>query len=219
MSHPIIRVAIADDHPVIRMGIEAAIDAVPTLQCIGTASDSSELVALLDSTACDVVVTDYAMPGGLHGDGLALLDTLRERYPDLRVIVMTGMDQPVVIQSLYQHGITHILSKADDTSHVPAAIAAAWANRRYLSPSVAQILPHHAAASRKTALSPREREVLTLFVSGLGINEIAERLDRRKQTISTQKRIGMAKLGIDKEADLFKFATELGLRSNGPDPD
>ena len=61
--------------------------------------------------------------------------------------------------------------------------------------------------------------MLTLFVSGLGINEIAERLDRRKQTISTQKRIGMAKLGIDKEADLFKFATELGLRSNGPDPD
>jgi len=211
MSHPIIRVAIADDHPVIRMGIEAAIDAVPTLQFIGAAADSSELVALLDSTPCDAVVTDYAMPGGAHGDGLALLDMLRERYPGLRVIVMTGLDQPAVIQSLYQNGITHILSKADDTSHVPAAIAAAWANRRYLSPAVAQILPAR-GAPQKTVLSPREREVLSLFVSGLSINEIALRLDRRKQTISTQKTVGMAKLGIDKDADLFKFATELGLR-------
>ena len=214
-----IRVVIADDHPSILLGVRHVLSASIGIHVVGEASNPSELIQTVQSTSCDVVVTDYAMPGGTHGDGLALLDTLRERYPDLRVIVMTGMDQPVVIQSLYQRGITHILSKADDTSHVPAAIAAAWANRRYLSPSVAQILPHHAAASRKTALSPREREVLTLFVSGLGINEIAERLDRRKQTISTQKRIGMAKLGIDKEADLFKFATELGLRSNGPDPD
>lgn len=62
MSHPIIRVAIADDHPVIRMGIEAAIDEIPTLSCIGAVGDSSALVALLEQSACDVVVTDYAMP-------------------------------------------------------------------------------------------------------------------------------------------------------------
>lgn len=215
MSHSTIRVAVADDHPVVRMAIEAAIDAVPTLRFIGAAADSSELVALLDDTCCEVVVTDYAMPGGAHGDGLPLLDTLRERYPQLKIIVMTGLDQSAVIQSLYQNGIAHILSKADDTSHVPAAIAAAWANRRYFSPTVAQILSAR-RASAKASLSPREREVLTLYVSGLSINEIALRLDRRKQTISTQKTVGMAKLGIDKEADLFKFAAELGLRAPLP---
>lgn len=212
MSDLTIRVAVADDHPVVRMAIEAAIDAVPTLRFVGAAADSSELVALLDAAPCEVVVTDYAMPGGAHGDGLPLLDILRERYPQLRIIVMTGLDQSVVIQSLYQSGITHILSKADDTAHVPAAIAAAWANRRYFSPSVAQILSARAVPAKAT-LSPREREVLTLYVSGLSINEIALRLDRRKQTISTQKTVGMAKLGIDKEADLFRFAAELGLRA------
>ncbi|OUL17202.1 hypothetical protein B0X78_01080 [bacterium AM6] len=56
-----------------------------------------------------------------------------------------------------------------------------------------------------------------LFVSGLSVNEIATRLDRRKQTISTQKTTGMAKLGIEKDADLFKFASELGLRAARPD--
>jgi two-component system capsular synthesis response regulator RcsB len=62
-------------------------------------------------------------------------------------------------------------------------------------------------------LSPREREVLTLFVAGLGVNAIAEKLDRRKQTVSTQKVNGMAKLGIERDADLFKYAVELGLTS------
>lgn len=219
MSHPIIRVAIADDHPVIRMGIEAAIDEVPTLSCIGAVGDSSALVALLEHSACDVVVTDYAMPGGTYGDGLQLLDYLRTHFPDLRLIVMTGLDQPAMIQSLHASGINHILSKADDTSHVPAAIAAAWANRRYLSPSIAQLFPARGTARAIAALSPREHEVLVLFVSGLSINEIATRLDRRKQTISTQKTTGMAKLGIEKDADLFKFATELELRTVRPDVD
>lgn len=213
MSHPIIRVAIADDHPVIRMGIEAAIDEIPTLSCIGAVGDSSALVALLEQTACDVVVTDYAMPGGEYGDGLQLLGYLRTHFPDLRLIVMTGLDQPAMIQALHASGIDHILSKADDTSHVPSAIAAAWASRRYLSPSIAQLLPARGAPRTEAALSPREREVLVLFVSGLSVNEIATRLNRRKQTISTQKTVGMAKLGIDKDADLFKFASELGLRA------
>ena len=108
MSHPIIRVAIADDHPVIRMGIEAAIDEIPTLSCIGAVGDSSALVALLQQTACDVVVTDYAMPGGAFGDGLQLLDHLRTHFPDLRLIVMTGLDQPAMIQALHASGIDHI---------------------------------------------------------------------------------------------------------------
>ncbi|MDV3514078.1 response regulator [Stenotrophomonas sp. C1657] len=217
MSHPIIRVAVADDHPVIRMGIEAAIDEIPTLSCIGAVGDSSALIALLEHTACDVVVTDYAMPGGAYGDGLQLLSHLRTHFPDLRLIVMTGLDQPAMIQSLHASGINHILSKADDTSHVPAAIAAAWANRRYLSPSIAQLFAARGPARAVAALSPREHEVLVLFVSGLSINEIATRLDRRKQTISTQKTTGMAKLGIERDADLFKFASELGLRTVRPD--
>lgn len=217
MSHPIIRVAIADDHPVIRMGIEAAIDEIPTLSCIGAVGDSSALITLLEHAACDVVVTDYAMPGGAYGDGLQLLSYLRAHFPDLRLIVMTGLDQPAMIQSLHASGINHILSKADDTSHVPAAIAAAWANRRYLSPSIARLFPARASARTAAVLSPREHEVLVLFVSGLSVNEIATRLDRRKQTISTQKTTGMAKLGIEKDADLFKFASELGLRAARPD--
>lgn len=213
MNSQTIRVALADDHPVIRMGIEAAISEKPTLLLIGTAADSTELVELLDAQPCDVLVTDYAMPGGRHGDGMELLDYLRARFPELKIVVMTGLDQPAMIQALHSAGIDHILSKADDSSHVPAAIAAAAVQRRYLSPSITALLPARGAPRTQARLSPREHEVLSLFVAGLTINEIAERLGRRKQTISTQKVNGMAKLAIERDADLFKYASELGLKS------
>jgi len=207
-----IRVILADDHPVIRMGMEAAIDESPALKLMGTASNSTGLVSLLELHPCDVLVTDYAMPGGEHGDGMHLLNHLRQRFPDLRIVVMTGLDEPAMIMALHNAGLEHILSKADDISHVPAAINAAFANRRYYSPSINALLPIRSARERPVQLSPREQEVLALYVQGLSINEIAERLQRRKQTISTQKVNGMAKLGIQRDADLFKYAAELGLK-------
>ncbi|HET7331787.1 response regulator transcription factor [Dyella sp.] len=205
-----IRVAVADDHSMIRMGIELSMNAFPTLQLVGSASHSTELVQLLDTQPCDVLVTDYAMPGGNYGDGLELLGFLRHRYPELAIVVMTGMDRSATVQAMLALGIENILSKADDTSHVPAAVQAAHVRRRYLSPTIAALIPMGKPRA-KAKLSPREREVLALYVSGITISEIAERLQRRKQTISTQKASGMAKLGIEKDADLFKHAAELGL--------
>lgn len=205
------RVAVADDHPMVRMGIEGSLDGFPMLQVIGSAADSTELVALLDAQPCDVLVTDFAMPGGAHGDGLQLLDFLRTRYPDLGVVVMTGIDQPVMIQAILARGVAGLLSKADDVSHVAHAVTAVQAHRRYLSPTIAALLPTLPGQRRTVRLSPREQEVLSLYVEGMSISAIAEHLQLRKQTVSTQKVSGMAKLGIERDADLFKYAAELGL--------
>lgn len=211
MADNSIHVVVADDHPLIRVAIESALDSVPALVHVGSAADSTELIALLDRHPCDVLVTDFAMPGGTHGDGLPLLHMLRERYPELQIVVFTGLDQAAIVQALFEAGISHILSKADDVSHIAAAVIAAHVGRRYLSPGIAPLLPLRGTQRPTLALSPREREVLTLFVAGWTINAIAEKLDRRKQTVSTQKVNGMAKLGIERDADLFKYAVELGL--------
>ena len=219
MADNSIRVAVADDHPLIRMAIEAALDTVPALRHIGSAVDSTELVALLDSQHCDVLVTDYAMPHGEHGDGLELLALLQARYPAMHIVVFTGMDQPAIVQALSAAGITHILSKGDDVGHVAAAVMAAHVRRRYLSPSIAALLPSRGSLRTPVPLSPREHEVLSLFVAGLSVNAIADQLGRRKQTISTQKVNGMAKLGIERDADLFKYAVELGLGKTPPAAD
>ncbi|KAG0730797.1 hypothetical protein G6F23_015939 [Rhizopus arrhizus] len=68
---------------------------------------------------------------------------------------------------------------------------------------------------RVTALSPREQEVVELFIAGLSVAEIARKLDRKKQTVSTQKNNAMRKLGIERDAELLTFAADLGLKPQG----
>ncbi|MET3654781.1 response regulator transcription factor [Dyella japonica] len=214
-----ILVAVADDHPVIRMGIEATLAGFPMLHLVGACHNSTELIALLDSKRCDVLVTDYAMPGGEYGDGLELLSFLKERYPSLAIVVMTGIDRSTIVQALLALGLENILSKLDDMNHLPAAIQAAHVRRRYLSPALTAASstsrPRHTVAK----LSPRELEVLLLYIGGASIKDIASFFQTSKQTVSTQKVNGMAKLGIEKDADLFKHAAELGLvgRTLGPE--
>lgn len=217
MENSRIRVVIAEDHPVIRMGIEATLEEIPTLRLVGACSSSTDLLTLLDAESCDVLVTDYAMPGGKYGDGLELLSLLQKRYPATAIVVMTGIDRPAIVQAILSLGIENILSKADDMNHLPLAVQAAYVHRRYLSPTLASLVAPMGQPRTLAELSPRELEVLSLYVGGATIKEIAERLQRSKQTVSTQKVSGMAKLGIEKDADLFKHAAELGLRASSTD--
>lgn len=212
MTQLSIRVALADDHPVIRLGVQSALEEAPALHCIGAVADSTQLVDLLQREPCDVLVTDYAMPGGAHGDGLELLDYLHENFPQLRVVVMTGLDQPALLHQLDARAVPGIISKGDDLQHVQAAVMAVYAQRRYLSPSVAELLQRR-ERRRVTALSAREQEVVALFISGLSVAEIALKLGRKKQTVSTQKINAMRKLGAESDAELHTFAVDLGLKS------
>jgi two-component system, NarL family, captular synthesis response regulator RcsB len=205
-----IRVALADDHPVIRLGIEATLDDISAIRRIGSAVDSTQLVELLDGQPCDILVTDYAMPGGQYGDGLELMSFLRERYPELAIIIMTSMDKAVLIRSLLACGVDSILSKADDMSHLRSAIQAVHSKRKYFSPRITKMIKA-LPSTNSSRLSQREFEVIKLYVGGTTINGIAEKLERSKQTISTQKVSAMRKLGIESDADLFKYAMELGL--------
>lgn len=203
-----IRIALADDHPAVLAGIQHELNALPGLEIVGLARDSGELVKLLQHQSCDVLVTDYAMPGGKFGDGMALVTYLRENYPALKIIVFTTLDNPALGITLTDLGVMAVLSKASDINLLATAVFAAHQSsigprtgRQTGRPQTADLAP----------LSKREEEVILLFVSGLTINEIADRLIRTKQTISSQKSNAMRKLRITRDADLFRFALETGL--------
>jgi two-component system, NarL family, captular synthesis response regulator RcsB len=213
MNDPAIRVVIADDHPALLVGIAHELAGVSAITVIGSATNSDELIQLLDSKMCDVLVTDYAMPGGSYGDGIALLSFIGRRYPELKLVVLTGMDNPAIIRTLVVQGTCCILSKADAASHITHAVYAAYSGKTYLSPTMSDIVRDigEAVSVDKSMLTQREAEVVRLYVSGLTVNEIAAQLNRSKKTVSAQKQSAMKKLGIERESDLFKYALEGGL--------
>ncbi|KXU87775.1 LuxR family transcriptional regulator [Paraburkholderia monticola] len=217
-----IRVILADDHPAVVAGLLHTLKKHRTLDVVDTVGNSTELVAALGKQPCDVLVSDYAMPGGDYGDGITLFSFLRRRYPALRIVILTMIDNPGVIRSILKLDIQCILSKADTTDHLLAAIHGAYANGRYFSPTISKIvwqLDVESSGSSSRALTKRESEVIRLFVSGLSVNEIAAQLSRSKQTISAQKTSAMRKLGVETDTELIKYSIGAALAEEPDDKD
>lgn len=214
-----INIIIADDHPALLLGITHELAAIPTLEIVGQAKNSTEVIELLSTLSCDILITDYVMPGGSAGDGMAMLSFLRRRYPDLKIIVFTTINNPAIVAEILKLGVGSVLNKVDDVGHLISAVHAVYAGATYISPqlkSAAQQLSHNnGSRTSNHKLTRRESEVIRLYVSGLSVNNIASQLKRTKQTVSSQKASAMRKLGITRDADLFRFAYETGIVDSG----
>lgn len=208
-----IRIAIADDHPVLLAGMDNLLQSEPSLAVAGLVRDSTALVELASSTSVDVVVTDFSMPHGRYGDGIAMLRFLQRRFPKIQLVVLTGMESPLVLGNIRAAGVRCIVSKTDPLQHLLPAVHAAHAGGGYLSPEVERLLGElPAQADGGTAsLSRRESEVLRMYAEGLSVIEIAARIGRSRKTISTQKIAAMRKLGLQTDADIFQYAIAHGL--------
>lgn len=209
------RILIADDHAVLSVGVTLALEQHPRFRVVGTARDSTELFQRLAEVECDVVVTDYTMPGGKFGDGLAMLEALQRRAPHVRIAVLTMIDNPQVLSQIIKSGVRAVIAKQDDLTHLTKAVDALAQGGTYYSPAITERLE---AASDRGAmvrmdlpLSTREAEVVRLLLSGLSVTEVAAQLHRSVKTISTQKGTAMRKLGLTSEAELFRYGLENGL--------
>lgn len=205
-----IRLLLADDHPALLAGLMHELAQLPTLEIVGSALDSDTLVELLHNTECDVLVTDYIMPGSKYGDGIGLLSHIRRMKPQLKIIVFTTLENQALAQELAKIGVNGVLGKTQHTSQLISAIHAVYAGSNYFPTN--DLVTGHSGIKQNPAshlaLTKREMEVVRLYVSGLSVNEIAAQLHRTKQTISSQKASAMRKLGISRDADLFRFAFE-----------
>ncbi|WP_312236788.1 response regulator [Stenotrophomonas sp.] len=224
-----IRVVIADDHPVLLAGMEHMLAPVADIQIVGLAADSTAMVDLLASQQVDVVVADFSMPQGRYGDGIALLRFLARRFPQVRRLVLTGVENPWVLRSILEIDVDVIVSKTDPHLHLEHAIRCAVAGQPFLSPVIQRLLeqlPASGDADAQGTLTKRESEVLRMFAEGLSVAEIGERVGRSRKTISTQKMSAMRKLGLARDGDIFRYAISTGLvqasqvsRSNAGDGD
>ncbi|KIP14621.1 LuxR family transcriptional regulator [Burkholderia ubonensis] len=220
MDEFFVRVMVADDHPASALGMSQALQGNSTIKLVGTVSNSTDLVEAIDKQQSDVLVLDYVMPAGKYGDGLALLSFLQRRYPALRIVTITMIDNPSVLRAIHRQGVSCILSKSDAISHLIGAVHAAYVGANYTSPIIKQLLQDAESVSVARDLTTREIEVVRLFCAGYTVGEIAAQLHRSKQTISSQKSSAMKKLGIVRDADLIRYADEGKFpdASNGDGP-
>lgn len=159
-----LRVVLADDHPGMVAGVGHSLSSVGTIQLTGTALNSTELIRILDKGGCDVLVSDYSMPGNEHGDGIAFFAFLQRRYPSLKLVVLTMLDNPAVLGALRGQGIRCIVSKSDAISYLIPAIHAAATGGTYYSPSIQNSMRVRNVDTR-TGLTERLKPACSVFFS------------------------------------------------------
>ncbi|AOJ02183.1 MULTISPECIES: response regulator transcription factor [Burkholderia] len=207
-----VQVLIADDHPLVLLGVRHVLASMSDVSIVGEAHDPAGLLALLATTPCDIVITDFAMPDPPTADGLAMLTAIRNGHPSVRVIVLTMLDNPVLMRSMRQAGALAVLSKRGDLDELPRAVGAVRQGRTFVGThaGAASGLAMR-AADAPPQLSPREIEVVRLCATGMTMTDIANRYGRSIKTVSTHKHNAMGKLGLKSDVDLFMYASENGL--------
>jgi len=212
-----LRVILADDHPFVLLGVRAALRAHRDITIVGEVTGPTSLINLLRSVPCDVLVTDLAMPeaNGTMGDGLHLIRRIRGEWPELRVVALTGLTNTAILSSVLSDGVVGIVNKTEAMSELVAAVRCAGDCRVHIGESVREALDKLGRTLDGTwrirRLSPREAEVIGLFAQGKSISEIAYVLGRDARTVSRQKRIAMAKLGVTNDPGLYAYVKANGV--------
>jgi len=206
-----IRALVVDDHPVVRAGLVALLDAAPDIQVVGTASSGEDAIGLAAELLPDVVLMDLRM-SGIDGDEATA--SILAAGQQTRVIILTTYEKDDAILRAISAGASGYLLKAAPEEELLAGVRAVAAGEVALAPSVSRLLVQRAAAPTPPpapALSPRELEVLALVADGLSNRAIGERLFVGEATVKTHLLHAFAKLGVDDRTRAVTRAMELGL--------
>ena len=208
-----IRVLIADDHPIIRRGLRDIVGAEPDLEVAGEAGNAVEALTALRAGQFDVVLMDITMPGR---SGLEALKDIRVEFPTLPVLMLSIHPEDQYAVRALKAGASGYLTKESAPEELVGAIQRVVRGGRYVSSALAERLAAEIGGAERpdephTALSDREFEVLVLIGKGRGVSQIASDLSLSVKTVSTYRTRILEKLGLESTADLIRFVIEKGL--------
>ena len=203
-----IRIALADDHHVVRQGIRALLEGVKDFRVVGEAADGKEMVELVMREKPDVALVDVAMP---QLNGVEACRRIVRDLPSVKVLVLSMYTGEEYVREALAAGASGYLVKDSAADELVEAIRVVARGERFLSPAVAPIAAKSAATTLLDRLTTREREVLQLIAEGNSNKAIAARLSLSVKTIEAHRTNLMAKLDIHDTASLTRFAIARGL--------
>jgi len=207
-----IRVAIADDHPIVREGLRRIVSDDGGISVPGEASSAVELFRLLKSTAVDVVLLDVSMPGATF---IETLQDLRREHPTIKVLVISAHPEDQWAMRSLQAGAAGYLTKDHSPEQLVHAIRRVARGGRYVSESMAERLAGMVdgglARAPHEQLSDREFEVLRALGSGMMVKDVAAQLRLSSKTVSTYRTRLLEKMGLESKADLVRYVVAHGL--------
>jgi len=208
----VIRIVIADDHPIVRAGFRQLVAEDPQLRVVAEAGDTAELLAVLAAHDADVVLLDISMPGIAFLD---LVQRIRTTRPRARILVVSMHPEDQVAVRAIEAGADGYVMKTQSADELVGAIRKVHAGGKHVGPALAERLAAELAARRdgraRRDLSAREREILMLLGSGKSLKEIGARLTLSPKTVSTYRSRILTKLALKTNADLVRYVIEQGL--------
>ena len=210
-----IKLILADDHSLIRVGLQSLIEKETDLQIIGQASDGRHTVSLVQKLKPDIVIMDISMPGL---NGIEATRQIKAMGENIKIIALSVHDEALYVRRMLKAGASGYLVKHSDFNELVEAIRAVTRDQLYLSPRISNELVRdylkHLPDDEATAfsiLSEREREILQLLAEGKTKQEIAKILFLSVKTVDSHRQNIMNKLSITTLSDLIRYAIREGI--------
>jgi two-component system, NarL family, invasion response regulator UvrY len=209
-----IRIMIADDHAVMRLGTKMVLNEEVDFTVVAEAGDAVEVKQRLRTVPCDVLLLDLNMP---KGNGVDLLKDIRSEFPDLAVLILSMHPEEQFGIRTLRAGASGYLSKDGEPELIPRAIRIAAAGRKYVSPVLAQMLADDVDMNHEKPLheilSDREYTVVRLIASGQTVGQIADQLTLSVKTVSNYRARALEKMNMQTNSDIMSYFYKNGLLS------
>lgn len=205
-----IRILVADDHVMVRIGLATMLKVFDELVFVGAATNGQNAIELCDELAPDLVLMDIHMP---ELDGIAATRTIHQHHPNIKVLALTGYAEDNGVRQALQAGASGYLLKSASLEELIAAIHGVFAGQVILSPQAAAALVHAstAAAEDDYGLTDREYEVLLLMLDGLTNHAIADHLHVSPLTVKSHVSSVLSKLHVATRTEAVALASRRGI--------
>lgn len=207
-----IRILIADDHAIVRAGLKQFVAEQADMQIVAEAASGAEAIAAVRASEIDVVLLDISMP---DKNGIDTLKTLRHVKPELPVLMLSAFAEDQYAVNLLRAGAAGYLNKEAASTQLVGAIRTVMLGRKYVSPSLAQILANGVSGDADrplhAELSQREFQIFCKLAAGAAVSKIAGELNLSVKTVSTYRTRILEKMAMKSNADLTYYAIKNGL--------